>query len=228
MAMKLFFTAFILFAMSAQPALAVSFENQNAPTIPVLVLPPPVFAVPPADYKLQKDFSYVDRERLINPVELNKALAFYEFNFAKFNNPQFLTVIDFSKNASLKRLFQINMQNGEVLSLHVSIGKNSDPDGDGNADSFSNVPNSLQSSLGFYLTDEEYMGGNGRSLRLHGLSETNSNALARYIVVHGADYVSEEFNHAGRSHGCPAVDMKYRDLFINNILGGSLLYIFFK
>jgi hypothetical protein len=224
--MKLFALPILLFfSISAS---AQFFEDINSPLVPLPFAVPPAFDVPPADFKSQKDFSYVDPTRLINQVELKKALQFYEFNFSKMKNPNWLTVIDFSIHASGKRLYQIDMKTGEVLALHVSVGRGSDPDGDGHADSFSNTPNSFQSSLGFYLTDDEYMGGNGRSMRLHGLSATNSNALTRYIVVHGAAYVSEEQNHAGRSHGCPALDMKFINQYIDKTKGGSLMYIFFK
>lgn len=207
---------------------ADSLESINRPDIQRRIVLPSAFSPPPENFQSQKDFAYVDPTRLIDSAALKRALNFFEYNFTKMLNPRFLTLIDFTKNESTKRLFQIDMKSGEVMALHVSVGKGSDPDGDGNADSFSNIPNSYQSSLGFYLTDDEYNGGNGRSLRLHGLSSTNDNALSRFIVIHGATYVSEEFNHAGRSLGCPAVDMKYRDQLIDNVKGGSLLYVFFN
>jgi hypothetical protein len=54
-----------------------------------------------------------------------------------------------------------------------------------------------------------YVGTHGRSMRLDGLDPTNSNALSRAIVVHGAWYVSEEMIRfsgvLGRSQGCFAV-----------------------
>jgi hypothetical protein len=54
-----------------------------------------------------------------------------------------------------------------------------------------------------------YVGTHGRSMRLDGLDPTNSNALCRAIVVHGAWYVSEEMIRfsgvLGRSQGCFAV-----------------------
>lgn len=226
--MKIFAALILILISFAAQAFDPSFEDINSPLQPYPFVVPSAFDEPPADFKPKKDFSHVDPTRLINQVELKKALNFYELNLSKLQNPQILTIIDFSIHATAKRLYQIDMKSGAVLALHVSVGRGSDPDGDGNADSFSNIPNSFQSSLGFYLTDDEYMGGNGRSMRLHGLSATNSNALTRYIVVHGANYVSEEGNHAGRSHGCPALDMKFINQYIDKSKGGSLMYIFFK
>jgi hypothetical protein len=48
------------------------------------------------------------------------------------------------------------------------------------------------SSLGVYKTAETYNGKHGLSLRLDGLSPTNSKARERAVVVHGADYVEDE------------------------------------
>jgi len=110
----------------------------------------------------------------------------------------------------------------------AEAGVGSDPDGDGFATIFSNTPDSRTSSLGFYMTAHEYNGANGRSMRLFGLEDTNSNAFKRYIVVHGADYVVDDDNHAGRSFGCPAVDRKNLDDLINKTKEGSLLLLTYK
>jgi len=56
-------------------------------------------------------------------------------------------------------------------------GKNS---GDINAKSFSNRSESLESSLGFFLTAETFSGDNGYSLRLDGSEKgINDNARVR-------------------------------------------------
>ena len=59
------------------------------------------------------------------------------------------------------------------------------------ADTFSNREGSFSSSLGIYRTLDVYNGHHGRSLHLEGLEPTNSNALARALVLHTADYVSD-------------------------------------
>ena len=55
----------------------------------------------------------------------------------------------------------------------------SDPENDGTPRRFSNVEGSLQSSLGYYVTAETYEGKWGYSLRLDGLSATNSQVRKR-------------------------------------------------
>ena len=196
-------------------------DGSDISTIPV----PEAFNFPPKDYVQQKDYSYVDRENLIPKNILKQALDFYDLNLHRFKVPKYINVIDFSLHASQKRMYLIDMDNGSVKPMLTSAGRGTDPDGDGVANFFSNIEGSNMSSLGFYLTDDEYMGGNGRSMRLHGLSPTNSKALTRYIVVHGAAYISEADNHAGRSLGCPAVDFKHNDELIEKTKNGSLMFI---
>ena len=58
------------------------------------------------------------------------------------------------------------------------------------ARSFSNRLNSHKSSLGFYITEQQYLGENGISLKIHGLEKGfNDKADRRGIVIHGSDYV---------------------------------------
>jgi hypothetical protein len=140
-----------------------------------------------------------------------------------------ITLIDFSKPSTEERLFVIDLKSAKVLfqSL-VAHGRNT---GENMAGRFSNIPESYQSSLGFFITAETYHGKHGLSLRLDGLEPgINDNARARAIVVHGADYVSEEFAKAhgrlGRSQGCPALPRHLTGPIIEAISGGSLLYIY--
>ena len=95
-----------------------------------------------------------------------------------------LTLIDFSRPSTEKRLFVFDMKQRRLLfSSVVSHGKNS---GDKYATSFSNEYGSYKSSLGFYLTETTYQGRNGYSLILNGLEKgINDRARERAIVVHG-------------------------------------------
>jgi hypothetical protein len=154
-----------------------------------------------------------------------KAARYYEDNKRNFANTRYVTIIDFSLNAGKKRWFLFDLKTGKVEKYVTSVGRGSDPDGDGNATAFSNVPGSKQSSLGFYKTAETYTGSNGYSMRLDGLSSTNSKARSRAIVVHPASYVSESSSWAGRSEGCPALDPGVSRSVIDRIKGGSMMLI---
>jgi hypothetical protein len=228
MTMKLLITI-VLMSLNVY-ALDFLESDQNAPIggSATPIVRPPHMDEPADDYQLSRSYSNVDPNHIVPAKHLQRALAFYDFNYNSITNKQYMTVIDFSLNATQRRFFLINMQTGEVQPMLTAVGAGSDPDGDGVATMFSNVAGSHMSSLGFYLTADEYVGGNGRSLHLHGLSDSNNNAYDRLIVIHGAAYVSEADNHAGRSFGCPAIDKKLLDDVIAKTEGGSLMYAGFR
>lgn len=145
-------------------------------------------------------------------------------------NNRYLTIIDFSLSSNEKRLWTLDMHEQKVL-FHerVSHGRNT---GDEFARYFSNQHESHKSSLGFYSTGEIYMGKHDESLRLIGLERGfNDNALARGIVIHAAEYATEDFihryNRLGRSFGCPAVRPEINEQLVSTIAGGSCLFIYF-
>ena len=144
-------------------------------------------------------------------------------------NDSILTVIDFSKPSGEERLFILDMKNKRIIKKTlVAHGKNT---GLIHAEHFSNIKNSLQSSLGLYFTGQTYYGKHGYSLRLDGVEPgLNTNARQRAIVVHGANYVSKSFirknGHLGRSFGCPALPVDENEQIINLIKNKSCLFIY--
>lgn len=171
-----------------------------------------------------KLYDHLDPKNMVRDQPLREAVLYFHANKTKFANKNYISVIDFRLSSTKPRFFIINMKTGGVWALHTSHGKGSDANHDGYAERFSNVSGSHASSLGFYKTSETYYGSNGYSLRLNGLSSTNSNARARAIVVHGASYVQDRTVIQGRSWGCPAISMTNRTKVINTIKGGSLIY----
>jgi hypothetical protein len=155
------------------------------------------------------------------PLQL--AFQFFDANANQFDNQKYISIIDFRLHSSKDRFFVINLNSGVVEKYVTSHGKGSDPNHDGIADKFSNTPSSNMSSLGFYQASETYNGKHGYSLRLDGLSPTNSKARSRAIVIHGASYVKKGLAKMGRSLGCPALDNKLSDGVINKLKEGSLL-----
>jgi hypothetical protein len=147
----------------------------------------------------------------------------------KIENDAILSIVDFSRPSSEKRLFVIDLDNVKLLfNTYVAHGMNS---GKAIAKRFSNSMNSLQSSLGFYETENTYNGKNGYSLHLLGLERgINDNAYRREIVMHGADYVNEQMiqkkGYIGRSWGCPAIPENVHIPIINEIKNGTCLFIF--
>lgn len=140
-----------------------------------------------------------------------------------------LSICDFSQSSKKKRLYIIDVENKKlVLNTYVAHGKNS---GSEYANSFSNNPNSLKSSLGFYVTRSTYFGGHGLSLKIEGVEKGfNDKANSRNIVVHGSSYVGDASvrsnSSCGRSFGCPAVSSRESPVVIDAIKNGSCLFIF--
>ena len=161
-------------------------------------------------------------------LELAFSAASCAVRAGSVGQPATLTVIDYSKPSTEKRLWVLDLESKQVV-FHtlVAHGHNS---GDNMATNFSNENESNMSSLGFYVTQSEYNGKHGRSLKLQGVDEGyNTNALARSVVMHGADYVSEEFirqyGRLGRSLGCPALPMDQYSQIIDAVGDGTCLFL---
>ncbi|MCJ7934212.1 MAG: murein L,D-transpeptidase catalytic domain family protein [Chryseobacterium sp.] len=174
-----------------------------------------------------------DPEHELNYEVFSKALTGFE-NLKKAGlltgDSHLLTICDFSMSSNTKRLWVIDLNEKKVLfNSLVAHGKNT---GEEFATNFSNRESSLQSSLGFYITDATYQGDNGYSLKLLGMDKGfNDAAYRRAIVLHGADYVSDGFaamhKRIGRSWGCPAVPRDLTQPIINTIKGRNCLFIYY-
>ncbi len=140
-----------------------------------------------------------------------------------------LSILDFRQASNEERYYLIDMGNKALIMRSlVAHGKNS---GKKYPVSFSNVPQSNKTSMGFYVTAETYKGENGLSLKLDGVDfPFNTNVRMRNIVIHGSDYVSpqeiEENGFIGQSEGCPALPLNNYKEIINMIKGGNCLFIY--
>ena len=156
--------------------------------------------------------------------ELDAAVQYMVSQRGEFENPDVITLIDYSKHSSQKRMFVVNMAAQTVEAYRVSHGQGSDRDHDGWLDAFGNEEGSHMSPNGFFKVAEPYEGMHGDALRLDGLDVANQNARDRAIVIHGASYMTDTWEKPGRSWGCPAV--QYSDMkVLYTELPGSLLYI---
>ncbi len=156
--------------------------------------------------------------------------GFYNLKMTgKLNNSKsIISIADMDQLSSSKRLWIIDLDKKTLLlNTWVAHGQHS---GDDKATHFSNTNDSYESSLGFYVTGEIYVGKHGRSLKLDGMDDGyNDNARNRSIVVHGAPYVSQGTINAlgrlGRSQGCPAVAPELADQVIDIMQGKTLLFL---
>lgn len=144
-------------------------------------------------------------------------------------NKDILSICDFTLSSNVKRFWVLNIAQHKVL-FHTLVAHGAGT-GEEFATHFSNIPESHQSSQGFYITLDTYMGNNGYSLKLSGVDEEyNSKAIDRAIVIHGAPYVSETFakenKRLGRSHGCPALPQELAPKIIDIIKEGTCYFIY--
>lgn len=173
---------------------------------------------------------------LYDACGLNGRLSFDAFQkcldgFNKYKPTKSIVAIcDFSKPSDQKRFFVIDLVQKKILAYtYVAHGKNS---GEKMATSFSNQPESLKSSLGFFKVGQPIETlKHGMSLVLDGLEKgKNDNARAREIIIHGATYVSEKFvqqyGYTGKSFGCPALPQDVMKAMLPLLANGSLLYIY--
>lgn len=168
----------------------------------------------------------------LNPKVLKSALNAYSWakDHGKLGkNKDVLTVVDFSLPSYEKRMWVLNLHSNKVLmKLHTTQGSGS---GLVYARHFSNQSRSQATSIGLYVTSEQYYGGHGKSMRLDGLQKgINDNARNRAIVIHEAAYATPEYirmNHrAGRSWGCFAVAPSKKEALFDYTKGGSAFFAY--
>jgi hypothetical protein len=164
----------------------------------------------------------------IDPGLLRRALDALQQHQDSIGYRDSIGVVDFSLPSRTPRFHLVNLADGNVRSHLVAHGRGSDPAHTGWLEHFSNDPRSNATSAGAYRTGSLYLGAHGRSMRLEGLDSTNSNALARAIVVHGAWYVNEQMigrsGMLGRSQGCFAVADSSLPEIIARLGPGRLIY----
>jgi len=148
----------------------------------------------------------------------------------QLHNPNIVTIADYSQSSNKKRLYVIDLKNKKLLfNTYVAHGRNT---GGEYANSFSNVEGSLKSSLGFYITEHPIMGSHtGYALMIAGIEKgINDNASKRAIIIHAADYATENFikkyGRLGRSLGCPALPPDMNKPIIETIKDGTCLFIY--
>lgn len=152
----------------------------------------------------------LDPRGQVRPELMERALAALDIHSHKIAKRDRMYLVDFTKFSGDERLYEVDLEGGEIVLIRTSHGRGSDPDHSGYARSFSNVPDSYKSSVGAYATAGAGWGSQqGPNVLLDGLEYTNNLARDRAIIVHGADYADPDFlareGKLGRSYGCFSV-----------------------
>lgn len=148
----------------------------------------------------------------------------------KLQNPNIVTIADYSQSSNKKRLYVIDLKNKKLLfNTYVAHGRNT---GGEFAKSFSNVEGSYKTSLGFYITEHPIIGSHtGFALLIDGVEKGfNDRAVQRAIIIHAAEYATENFikkyGRLGRSYGCPSLPPEMNKPIIDAIQGGTCLFLY--
>ena len=156
---------------------------------------------------LNRIYNKVLKKTNISRRALKRAFAFYKKNRIKKGlSSKYLAIADYTKKASQKRLYIINLKNGAVYRHKIAHGKYSGAMG-GRVKRSSNKRNSKMTPYGFfkvgsrvYKTKKKHY----KYLSVKGLEWSNrkvgypSKLGGRDIILHPAKYV----NYGGRSYGC--------------------------
>lgn len=176
--------------------------------------------------------------KLSHPRALQDAFqSYYAYRAANPNAVKrpYLYFVDYGLPSTTPRGYVFDMDALRVVDgpFTVAHGRGSSKSQFGIPTRFSNAFGSASTSLGLFLTQELYSfrghaGGRAYSsigLRLAGVSgDFNDNARARGVVSHGAPYVTP--SKAGRSEGCPAMEMSRAKELLPKLANGSMVFLF--
>lgn len=144
----------------------------------------------------------------------------------------YLYFVDFGQSQNAKRGYVFDMKTLKVIDGPFTVAQGAGS-GSGVPSRFSNAANSRATSLGLYVTKNQYAftghsGGKAyrsAGLRMDGKSKGfNDNALARGVVTHGAPYVGAD--RAGHSAGCSAMELERAQKLVPELADGSVVFLY--
>jgi hypothetical protein len=135
-----------------------------------------------------------------------------EFLEKKSNyNSEIVFLIDMKITSGRNRFFIYDLNTNEIIDKGLVAHGSGSETGIENKLKFSNVNNSLATSLGKYSIGKSYNGQFGKAYKLYGLDASNSNAYLRNIVLHKYSKMpyEEQIQPVCNSYGCPMVNEVY-------------------
>lgn len=227
-------------ASSLLPALCMLLypgaSNAGTPSETTLYLAGPTLAPAATETALSALAPLV--KRMSHPEALRTAFeAYFGYRAAQPDRVRkpYLYFVDLGLDNATARGYVFDMDALKLVEgpFNVAHGSGSSKARNAVPMTFSNRPGSKASSLGLYEAAETYAfsGKSGgrpyRSvgLRMDGVSGAFNNAArARGIVAHGAPYVTA--SAAGRSQGCPAMEMERAQRLLPLIADGGMVFIY--
>lgn len=158
---------------------------------------------------------WISREVPLDPALLIKAKREYKARKNQLRNRRYVTIVDYRQNLFQQRLYVYDLEKQQVvLNSRVAHAFRT---GILYPTSFSNVEGSEQSCYGTFITAETFAGKFGNSMRLDGISSTNTKARARAIIFH------EGYTY---SAACYMTAPQVNERLIQLIKGKSLVVVY--
>jgi hypothetical protein len=174
-------------------------------------------------------------QHLSNPNALSTAFrAYYAYQAAHPEDVKkpYLYFVDFGQPQNAQRGYVFDMKTLKLVDGPFTVAQGAGS-GSGVPMRFSNSANSKATSLGLYVTANEYaFTGHSHghpyssvAMRMNGKSTGfNDNALARGVVTHGAPYVTS--TSAGHSAGCSAMELSRAAKLVPELANGSVVFLY--
>lgn len=163
------------------------------------------------------------------PKEALLAFKSAEKDISIAHKKEYAILIDYTKPIFSKRMWLIDLEGNVHLNCHVSHAHKS---GWLFANDFSNQNGSKKSCKGLFITQNQYTGSFGNSMRIKGLiPEINDGAYSRYIVFHPIPKykiwgftIPEEL--LWFSDGCFATTGANMDILVNKASDGAFVFVY--
>lgn len=162
-----------------------------------------------ADFAISK--SIVNQGSKISTIRISELKTYLK---GKKYNQSIAIFIDFRIPSNKYRFFVYDLKSDNILEKGLVAHGSGSVVAGSTALTFSNIEESLQSSLGKFEIANSYVGSFGKSYRLKGLDKTNNLAMKRAIVMHPFSCMGdvEQENLSCLSWGCPMLSQNFFDI----------------
>lgn len=201
-------------ATAAKPEMAANLVSPipapPTPAIHTAALDPTTAQSPEAITAELNSTRLLDPRGQVRKELMQRATAALDIHKDRVSKRDRMYLVDFTKFSGEERLYEVDLEGGQITLMRTSHGRGSDPTHTGYPTLFGNTPDSHMSSVGAFATAGASWGAQqGPNVLLDGLEYSNDRARERAIIIHGADYADPAFlareGKLGRSYGCFSV-----------------------
>lgn len=182
------------------------------------------------DAQIPNSHSKIENQK--QTISAEKITSLKTYLKGKKYNQNIAVFIDFKIPSNKYRFFVYDLKNDKIVEKGLVAHGSGSVVAGSTALTFSNIEESLQTSLGKFEIANSYVGSFGKSYRLKGLDKTNNLAMQRAIVMHPFSCMSDEEqeNLSCLSWGCPALSQNFFDTvakYIDSSKNPIMMYAYY-